>query len=88
MQAAGKKGGGAQGRNAATNAVPSVKFKDLTLNEEFYFVSDTKKNFLKLKVPAENAKTVSTGEVLGPVPGESLVVNKGGASTAAKPKTQ
>ena len=76
--------GGAQpvNQNPCANAAAAVvKFKELALNEEFYLATDTKKSFLKVKVSDTEVKTVATGEVLGSMPRETLVVKKGGAKT-------
>jgi|APGre2960657468_1045069.scaffolds.fasta_scaffold02219_4 hypothetical protein len=67
--------------HAAAGVGAQLKFKDLPVNTEFYFASDTSKHFLKLKVSETVARTVASGEELGPVPANSLVVKKDGATT-------
>lgn len=93
-RAGGQAGGGANGGgqqnqpgNKPAAAVPQIKFKDLPVNTEFYFATDLKKSFLKLKVSETMVRTVATGEELGPVVGDSLVVKKDGATAAPAKKT-
>lgn len=88
-RAGGQAGGGQQNQpgNKPAAAVPQIKFKDLPVNTEFYFATDLKKSFLKLKVSETTVRTVATGEELGPVIGDSLVVKKDGAAAAPAKKT-
>ena len=71
--------------NTATPANITKKFKDLAVNSRFYMATDTEQHFLKIKTSQTAAKTVITGEVLGPIPADSLVVPaKTGKNKSAK----
>ncbi len=78
--------------NPATNtpAETQKKFKELRVNAEFYFPSDTEKNFLKIKVSETTARTVSKAgqppQPEGQVPADAFVVPKETAAKTAKAK--